>query len=215
MKKRHPRLVAPLAPLAPLVAGTMVAGAVAIGHTWVGAIVTEVVTVIVSFMYYLLTGRDSDVGAIYGQRSDERQTEVRLKAIRLAFYRRDDHGIRDRDVMVAFGGQYWQEDVLWAWAVSRIFSVSLATVRMRVADSGRRESWVPTALWRSRRTWELTSTDKKRRRCCFKRLRGNGSAFKDVWFEWAERSLVISTSRSRSLCAISILGDSVKGITKG
>jgi uncharacterized membrane protein len=110
MRKRHPRL---LAPLATLVAGTMVAGAVAIGHTWPDAIAAEAVTLIVSGIYYLVTGSDSDIGAIYGQRSDERQREVRLKAIRLAFTVVMVTAFVIAVVMVALGDQYWQEDVLW------------------------------------------------------------------------------------------------------
>ena len=73
------------APLGTLVIGTLVAGAVAIGHTWGDALIAEIVTVVVSLGYVVLTGRDSDVGAIYGQRSDERQREVRANASRMGF----------------------------------------------------------------------------------------------------------------------------------
>lgn len=110
MNKRHPRL---LAPFGTFVAGTIVAGAVAIGHTWAGAIATEVVTVIVSGFYYVVTGSDSDIGAIYRQRTDERQREVRLKAIKLAFTVMMITTFVIAVIMVALGDQYWQEDVLW------------------------------------------------------------------------------------------------------
>jgi amino acid transporter len=110
MRTRHPRF---LAPFATLVAGTIVAGAVAIGHTWPGAIATEVVTVIVSGIYFLVTGSDSDIGAIYRQRTDERQREVRLKAIRLAFTVMMITTFVIAVIMVALGNQYWQEDVVW------------------------------------------------------------------------------------------------------
>jgi amino acid transporter len=110
MNKRHPRF---LAPFATLVAGTIVAGAVAIGHTWAGAIATEVTTVIVSGIYYVVTGSDTDIGAIYRQRTDERQREVRLKAIRLAFTVMMIATFVIAVIMVALGEQYWQEDVLW------------------------------------------------------------------------------------------------------
>ena len=110
MNKRHPRF---LAPFATLVAGTIVAGAVAIGHTWAGAIATEVTTVIVSGIYYLVTGSDSDIGAIYRQRTDERQREVRLKAVKLAFTVMMITTFVIAVIMVALGDQYWQEDVLW------------------------------------------------------------------------------------------------------
>ncbi len=110
MNKRHPRF---LAPFATLMAGTIVAGAVAIGHTWAGAIATEVVSVIVSGIYYVVTGSDSDMGAIYRQRTDERQREVRLKAIKLAFTVMMITTFVIAVIMVALGDQYWQEDVLW------------------------------------------------------------------------------------------------------
>ena len=73
------------APLGTLLVGSMIAGAVAIGHTWGDALLAEIVTVIVSLVYFFVTGRDSDVGAIYGQRSDERQQQVRASASRLGF----------------------------------------------------------------------------------------------------------------------------------
>jgi peptidoglycan/LPS O-acetylase OafA/YrhL len=110
MNKRHPRF---LAPFATLVAGTIVAGAVAIGHTWADAIATEVVTFILSGIYYLVTGSDSDIGAIYRQRTDERQREVRLKAVKLAFTVMMITAFVIAVIMVALGDQYWQEDVLW------------------------------------------------------------------------------------------------------
>jgi peptidoglycan/LPS O-acetylase OafA/YrhL len=110
MRKRHPRL---LAPLATLMAGTVVAAAVAIGHTWAGAIATEIVTLIVSGIYYLVTGSDSDIGAIYRQRTDERQRQVRLEAVRLAFSAMMIAAFVIAVIMVALGDQYWQEDVLW------------------------------------------------------------------------------------------------------
>jgi hypothetical protein len=110
MKKRHPRL---LAPLGTMVAGTIVAAAVGIGHTWAGAVATEIVTVVVSGVYYLVTGSDSDIGAIYGHRSDERQREVRLMAVKLAFTVMLVAAFVIAVIMVALGDQYWQEDVLW------------------------------------------------------------------------------------------------------
>jgi hypothetical protein len=100
------------APLCTLVIGTLVAGAVAIGHTWGDALITEIVTVVVSFGYFVLTGRDSDVGAIYGQRSDERQREVRANASRMGFVAAMLAAYACAIVAVAMNQSYWQSDVI-------------------------------------------------------------------------------------------------------
>ena len=102
------------APLWTLVIGTLVAGAVAIGHTWGDALIAEIVTVVVSLGYFVLTGRDSDVGAIYGQRSDERQREVRANASRMGFVAAMLAAYACAIVAVAMNQSYWQSDVVAA-----------------------------------------------------------------------------------------------------
>jgi hypothetical protein len=102
------------APLGTLVIGTLVAGAVAIGHTWGDALIAEIVTVVVSLGYVVLTGRDSDVGAIYGQRSDERQREVRANASRVGFVAAMLAAYACAMVAVAMNQSYWQSDVIVA-----------------------------------------------------------------------------------------------------
>jgi hypothetical protein len=102
------------APLCTLVIGTLIAGAVAIGHTWGDALIAEFVTVVVSLGYLVLTGRDSDVGAIYGQRSDERQKEVRANASRVVFVTAMLAAYACAMVAVAMNQSYWQPDVIVA-----------------------------------------------------------------------------------------------------
>jgi hypothetical protein len=102
------------APLCTLVIGTIIAGAVAIGHTWADALIAEIVTVVVGLGYFILTGRDSDVGAIYGQRSDERQREVRAKASRVGFVAAVLAAYACAVIAVAMNQSYWQSDVIAA-----------------------------------------------------------------------------------------------------
>ena len=102
------------APLGTLLVGSMIAGAVAIGHTWGDALIAEIVTVIVSLVYFFVTGRDSDVGAIYGQRSDERQQQVRASASRLGFIAAVSAAYVCAAISVASNESYWQPDVIVA-----------------------------------------------------------------------------------------------------
>lgn len=111
---KHLRYSRAYAPLGTLVIGTLVAGAVAIGHTWADAMIAEIVTVVVSIGYFFLTGRDSDVGAIYGQRSDERQRAVRANASRTGFVAAMLAAYACVIIAVALNQSYWQSDVIIA-----------------------------------------------------------------------------------------------------
>ncbi len=102
------------APVCTLLIGTLIAGAVAIGHSWGDALIAEIVTVVVSLGYLVLTGRDSDAGAIYGQRSDERQREVRANASRVGFVAAMLAAYACLIVAVAMNQSYWQSDVIAA-----------------------------------------------------------------------------------------------------
>ena len=114
------------APLCTLAIGSVVAGAVAIGHTWGDALITEVVTVVMSLVYFVVTGRDSDVGAIYGQRSDERQQQVRARASRLAFVTAISAAFVCAVISVALNESYWQADVIvTAGGVGFLFGIGL------------------------------------------------------------------------------------------
>jgi peptidoglycan/LPS O-acetylase OafA/YrhL len=100
------------APLWTIAIGSILAGAVAIGHTWGDALITEVVTLAISLVYFFVTGRDSDVGAIYGQRSDERQRDVRARASRLGFVAAILAAYACAAISVAMNKSYWQADVI-------------------------------------------------------------------------------------------------------
>jgi hypothetical protein len=108
-KRIVPRLLAPLAVIA---AGSIVAGAVAVGHTWLDALITEIVTLAVATGYFILTGRDSDAGAIYSRRTDERQHVVRMNASRLALIVMICAAFVCAVVTVALNENYWQADVI-------------------------------------------------------------------------------------------------------
>jgi hypothetical protein len=99
-------------PLAVIAAGSVAAGAVAVGHTWLDALITEIVSLAVATGYFILTGRDSDAGAIYSRRTDERQQVVRMNASRLAFIVMICAAFVCVVVTVALNDNYWQADVI-------------------------------------------------------------------------------------------------------
>ncbi|MGB8195816.1 MAG: hypothetical protein WCF25_02260 [Acidimicrobiales bacterium] len=101
-----------LVPSTVVTAGSVIAVAVGIGHTWRGAIVAEAVTLAIATAYYVATGRDSDAGAIYGQRSDERQAAVLMEASRRAFIVMLFAAFVCVVVTVALDVDYWQADVI-------------------------------------------------------------------------------------------------------
>jgi hypothetical protein len=77
---RYPRLVAPAVTV---VLGSTIALGAWIGTGWGAALAVELVTVIGACGYYLLGGRDSDVGALFGSRPDERQASIGMRATAL------------------------------------------------------------------------------------------------------------------------------------
>jgi hypothetical protein len=101
-----------MAPTVVGVAGTLVAGALAIGHGWSKALIAEVVTVILSAGYFVLTGRKSDIGAIYAHRSDERQHLVYLRASAVALRVMLLTAFVCALVSVAMNDSCWQADVI-------------------------------------------------------------------------------------------------------
>jgi len=73
-----------VAPAIMIIGGTGLAAAVAVGRGWGAAIPTEVMAIILAVGYYIWGGRDSDTGAMIGQRVDERQVLIRMRAQALA-----------------------------------------------------------------------------------------------------------------------------------
>jgi hypothetical protein len=78
---KHPRL---RAPAVMVIGGSVIAAAVVIGQGWAAAVPVEVVTVAAAIGYYVLGGSGSDLGAIIGHRTDERQASIRIRARALA-----------------------------------------------------------------------------------------------------------------------------------
>jgi hypothetical protein len=78
---KHPRLIVP-AVMA--VGGTALAIGSGIGAGWGAALGSEVVTVIATCGYFVLGGRDSDVGALIASKPDERQASIGMRAAALS-----------------------------------------------------------------------------------------------------------------------------------
>ena len=72
-----PRLVAPAVTV---VLGTAIAVGAWIGSGWGAALGIEVVTMLGAVGYFVLGGRDSDLGALFGSRPDERQAGIGVRA---------------------------------------------------------------------------------------------------------------------------------------
>jgi uncharacterized membrane protein len=145
-----------LMPITVFAAGSIVAGAVDVGHTWLDALIAEIVTLAVATGYYILTGRDSDAGAIYSRRTDERQVMVRLNASRLAFVVMIGAAFVCAVVTVALNDNYWQADV--------VGSLGGLTFLLGLAIYGARDERAPSegrgVMETSSETeWEETSED--------------------------------------------------------
>jgi hypothetical protein len=108
-RTKHPRLVAPTVVF---VAGTGMAGAVAAGHTWGDALITEVITIVLAGAYYALTASHSDIGDIYAQREDERQVQMLLRARSTAWLVMIAASFVCALIAVASNRNYWQADVI-------------------------------------------------------------------------------------------------------
>jgi hypothetical protein len=65
------------------VLGTAIAIGSLVSSGWTAALAVEAATVFAMIGYYLLGGRDNDIGAIIGQRHDERQVTIHLRAAAL------------------------------------------------------------------------------------------------------------------------------------
>ncbi len=79
--KKYPRLVAPAATV---VLGSAIAIGAGVGAGWGAALTLELFTLVGAAGYFVLGGRDSDVGALFGSRPDERQASIGMRATALA-----------------------------------------------------------------------------------------------------------------------------------
>jgi hypothetical protein len=78
---KRPRLLVPA-----VMAGTGTALAIGtwIGNGWGAALGVELVTLIAACGYFVLGGRDSDIGALIASTPDERQASIGMRATALA-----------------------------------------------------------------------------------------------------------------------------------
>jgi hypothetical protein len=78
---RHPRLIVPASAL---VLGSAIAAGTWIGAGWGAAAGIEVVAIAGAIVYYLVGARDTDTGALFGGRPDERQASIGMRSTALA-----------------------------------------------------------------------------------------------------------------------------------
>jgi hypothetical protein len=95
-----------------LIGGSIIALAVGLGHDWAKALITEIVVLALGVGYFFLTSSNSDVGAIYGGRADERQHLVYLRASATALRVMLGGAFICIVVTVALNDNYWQSDVI-------------------------------------------------------------------------------------------------------
>lgn len=80
IRTRNRRLVIPAVTVA---LGSAMAVGAWIGSGWGAALSIEIVTVGGAVAYFVLGGRDTDVGAMLGARPDERQTSIGMRSTAL------------------------------------------------------------------------------------------------------------------------------------
>ena len=100
------------APVTVIIGGSIIALAVGIGHDWSKALITGIITLVLGVGYFLLTRSNSDVGAIYGGRADERQHLVYLRASATALRVILGTAFVCAVITVALNDNYWQSDVI-------------------------------------------------------------------------------------------------------
>ena len=123
---RYPRLVAPAVTV---VLGSAIAFGAWIGTGWGAALAVEVVTVIGACAYYLLGGRDSDVGALFGSRPDERQASIGMRATALTGNVMILVGIGGVVIATATGTSVWPF-FLFCWVGAATFVVGLSSIEI-------------------------------------------------------------------------------------
>lgn len=97
----------PVAPAMTIIFGTGLAAAVAAAQGWEAAIPVAVIAAAGAVGYYVWGGRDSDRGAMVGQRVDERQSLLRMRAQALAAVAVAITGVVGYMVAVALKDPVW------------------------------------------------------------------------------------------------------------
>ncbi len=106
---KHPGL---RTPVALSILGTVIAGAVAVGRGWSAAIAVEIITVLTVCFFYVVGRSDSDVGAVFGNRTDERQRLIQMKVRELAMVAMCLSAVVCVAIALAVRQNYWQADVI-------------------------------------------------------------------------------------------------------
>ena len=106
---KHSRLRAPAA-IASL--GTIIAGAVAYGRGWSAAITVEIFVFLAAAYVYGLARSDSDIGAVFGRRTDERQRLIEMKARELSMAVMYLASVVCVAIALSLKQNYWQADVI-------------------------------------------------------------------------------------------------------
>lgn len=101
-----------LVPVAIFVGGTLVAAATALGSTWASAGTVELFVALAALGLFALGHGDSDVGAVFAHREDERQRVVRARAYALAMKVMYLAAFVCLVVAIAVKENYWQADVV-------------------------------------------------------------------------------------------------------
>lgn len=110
------------------IGGSAIALAALVRSGWEPALVVEAFTIAMSIGYSVLGGRDSDVGAILGERADERQTHVGMRATALAGMVTAVVALGGFVVATAVGSTVWPF-ALFSCVTAGSFLVGLAVYR--------------------------------------------------------------------------------------
>jgi len=126
---KHGRLVAPAMAI---IFGAGLAAAVAAAQGWEAAIPVAAIAAAGAVGYYVWGGRDSDRGAMLGQRVDERQSLLRMRAQALAAVAVAVTGVVGYMVAVALKDPVWPF-VLFLGVESVVFIAGLVIYGARGA----------------------------------------------------------------------------------
>jgi small basic protein len=126
---KHQRLAAPALVF---VGGTIIAMAIGIGHGWANAWLAEAITDFLALGYFLLAGSDSDLGAVYGNRADERQVQVVMQASHISMLFMIAIAFVGVVITVALKKEYWEFELFGnAGGFAYLLSIMFLTARDR------------------------------------------------------------------------------------
>lgn len=113
------------APVIMIIGGTGFAAATAAAYGWVAAIAVAALAAVGAIGYYMWSGRDSDTGAMFGQRVDERQSLLRTRAQALAGVAGTCAGLVGYMIAIAIKNPVWPFALIFGVQVIA-FSAGLA-----------------------------------------------------------------------------------------